>query len=169
MENEDYRIITLHDNKLKVYREGRIEREFVYKYGSKDKKYKKGDIKWIDIVALHKSTGYCVCYLFNESIRKQFRAHRIIAYTFLGLDIDNPTQIIDHIDRNKTNNNVVNLRIVTNQQNQFNTNSKGYTFAKNKYEARIFISGKKIYLGYYKTEICARLAYLTAKSHYHQF
>ena len=171
MENEDYRIITLYHEKLLVYRDGRIEREFVYKRGSRDKKYKKGDIKLNDIVRLNKSTGYMICYLYNESIRKVYYIHRIIAYTFLGLDIDNLTQVIDHIDRIKINNNLINLRIVTKQQNYWNKEAKGYWFNKrrNRYEAEIRVSGKKISLGRYKTEAAARYAYVVGKAHYHQF
>ena len=58
---------------------------------------------------------------------KVYKNHRIIAYAFLGLDINNPKQIIDHIDKNRQNNNVNNLRIVTSQENSFNTNAKGYS------------------------------------------
>ena len=169
---EDYRIVELHGNKLKVYRNGRIEKYFVFKKGSKDRKFKKGDIKLIEIGSLDKSSGYIRYSLFNESIKKDFKIHRIIAYAFLGLDIDNPTEVIDHIDRNKLNNNVVNLRIVTQQQNLCNkSNIKGYSFVKitNNYRTQITVHRKHIHLGYYKTEICARYAYLTAKSHYHQF
>ena len=173
MENEDYRIITLHDNKLKVYRDGRgIEKEHIYKFRTKGGKNKKGDIKWKNMKGgIRKNTGYMRICLSNESIKKDFSIHRIMGYTFLGLDIDNPKEIIDHIDRNKLNNNFTNLRIVTKQQNAFNTNSKGYCFEKrrNNYQAQICINGKNIHLGVYKTEACARYAYLTAKNHYHQF
>ena len=167
MENEDYRIITLHDNKLKVYRDGRIEKAFGYTSASMKKKYKEE----LFIKIGHNSRSYTKIVLSYKRCEKHYQAHRIIAYAFLGLDIDNPTQIIDHIDRNKTNNNVVNLRIVTKQQNAFNTKSKGYFWDKsrNKYQSRISVSGKNIYLGRYKTEACAKLAYLTAKAHYHQF
>ena len=153
MENEDYRIITLHENKLKVYRDGRIEKI--------DKKVK----------SIISTTGYYVINLFYTELGKKFKVHRIIAYAFLGLDIENPKEIVDHIDRNKLNNNVVNLRIVTKQQNAFNTNSKGYFWDKprNKWRSRISVSGKHVHLGRYKTEACARYAYLTAKNHYHQF
>ena len=156
MENEDYKIITLHDNKLKVYRDGRgIE--------------KKNNITKPYI----STTGYYVTSLYSKELKKcrTIKIHRIIAYTFLGLDIDNPKEVVDHIDRNKLNNNFTNLRIVTKQQNAFNTNSKGYCFEKrrNNYQAQICINGKNIHLGVYKTEACARYAYLTAKNHYHQF
>ena len=165
---EDYRIVNLHNNMLKVYRDGRIEKYFIYKYGSKDGKYKKGDKKLVEVGGLHKSTGY---YRF-ELNTKTYYIHRVMGYAYLGLDIDDKTQVIDHIDRNRTNNNLINLRIVTQQQNTFNmSNIKGYYWEKerNKYRAQIKLNGKTIFLGHFKTEICARLAYLTAKNHYHKY
>ena len=164
---EDYRFITLHDNKLKVFRNGIIQREFVYKYGSRDGIYKKGDIIWKLVKQTKNTVGYYVCRIN----KKNYLIHRIIAYTFLGLDIDNLTQVIDHIDRIKINNNLINLRIVTKQQNYWNKEAKGYWFNKrrNRYEAEIRVSGKKISLGRYKTEAAARYAYVVGKAHYHQF
>ena len=54
---------------------------------------------------------------------------------------------IDHIDRNKLNNNINNLRVVSNSQNQFNTIHKGYHFRKdrNRYEVQIGINGERKY------------------------
>ena len=51
--------------------------------------------------------------------------HRIIAKAFLGLDIDDGNIPIDHINRIKTDNRLVNLRLSTHQKNQFNTGAKG--------------------------------------------
>ena len=50
---------------------------------------------------------------FNQKL-----IHRLLAQEF----IDNPDnlQVIDHIDENKLNNNLDNLRWITQQQNQFN-------------------------------------------------
>ena len=75
-------------------------------------------------------------------------------FAFLELDIENPKQVIDHQDRDKSNNNVSNLRIVTQQQNLFNQNAKGYCWYKptNKWLAQIFVDGKKIYLGYFENK-----------------
>ena len=168
MENEDYRIVNLHNNMLKVYRDGRVEKEFIYKYGSKDGKYKKGDKKLVEVGGLHKSTGY---YRFELNTKKYY-IHRVMGYAYLGLDIDDKTEVIDHIDNNRINNNLINLRVTTMKGNAFNrSNTKGYTFRKyrNKYEVNICINGKTIFLGHFKTEICARYAYLTAKNHYHKY
>ena len=52
--------------------------------------------------------------------QKRISTHRLMGLAFLGLDIDNPKIQIDHKDRNKQNNQLSNLRIVSQQQNQFN-------------------------------------------------
>lgn len=62
---------------------------------------------------------------------KHYPLHRLVAYTFLG----NPSGIVDaevdHIDRNRENNNVLNLRWVSrtdNLSNRLYTKSKGLTY-----------------------------------------
>ena len=97
--------------------------------------------------------------------------HRIIAYTYLGLDLENQKQQIDHQDGNKLNNSLDNLRVVTHQQNQWNQNkAKGYYFnkASQKWKAQINLNNKNIYLGLFNTESEARVSYLTAKLIYHK-
>ena len=113
------------------------------------------------------SNGYYIVGLYKDGDRKFFAIHRLVAKTFLpdfkeSLDVD-------HIDRNKLNNNLLNLRMVTNQQNQFNKNARGFTWNKQakKFKAQIVINGKRIYLGLFDTEEKARQAYLTAKEKLH--
>ena len=158
MEDEDFKIVNLYNNELKVFRDGRIESYYTLGAGySNKKKLRKMHIE---------TNGYTSISLKDKRILN----HRIIGYTFLGLDIDNPKMYIDHIDRNRKNNNWLNLRIVTPQQNQFNySNVKGYRFHKKRYEARIQVNGKGIYLGRYKKEEDARQAYLDAKKIYHKY
>ncbi len=77
---------------------------------------------------------------------------------------------IDHIDGNRLNNRIDNLREVTNQQNSFNRhNTKGYYFNKrdNNFRAQIKLNNKNIYLGSFDTEKEARQAYLDVKNKYH--
>jgi hypothetical protein len=76
---------------------------------------------------------------------------------------------IDHINGIKDDNRICNLRAVTNQQNTFNTKSKGYHWDKNnnKWQAQIGINRKQIYLGRFEKEEDARAAYLEAKEKYH--
>ena len=55
---------------------------------------------------------------------KKYLHHRIIGYAFLGLDIEDTTSQIDHLNHIRYDNRVENLRIVTNEQNHFNLKIK---------------------------------------------
>lgn len=76
---------------------------------------------------------------------------------------------LDHIDRDKSNNVICNLRISNRTHQQFNRGAKGYYQYKRtgKWVARIQINYKTICLGTFNTEEEARQAYLQAKSKYH--
>jgi len=67
--------------------------------------------------------GYYRIGLSKDNKQKHFLIHRLIALNF----IPNPENltIIDHIDRNKTNNNIENLRWVTQSDNCKNREIKG--------------------------------------------
>lgn len=77
---------------------------------------------------------------------------------------------IDHINGNKSDNKIKNLRKVTHGQNQRNKPStKGFHFdAKDKkWGAAIYLNKKKVWLGYFDTQWQAREAYLRAKEKLH--
>jgi len=81
---------------------------------------------------------------------------------------------IDHINGDRLDNRIENLRLVTKHENEFNTRAKGYNYYKageksgNVWQASIGINNKRIYLGRYKTEEEARDAYLSAKAVHHK-
>lgn len=72
---------------------------------------------------------------------------------------------LDHINRNPHDNRIVNLRSSNRKEQQYNRNSKGYTYRKdvNKYLAQIQIGGKNKYLGYFNSEEEASKVYLMEK------
>jgi hypothetical protein len=76
---------------------------------------------------------------------------------------------LDHINRDKSDNRICNLRVVSRQENQWNITGKGYCWDKhaNKWKSYIKLNGKTINLGLFNTEDEARQSYLQAKEKYH--
>ena len=98
---------------------------------------------------------------------KRFRIHRLIYKAFHPeWDLDSPLYI-DHINRVKTDNRLENLRVVTNQQNQFNTiPKKGYCRYRNGFRANIQVNDKQL-TKQFATEDEARQWYLEQKAIHH--
>jgi len=111
------------------------------------------------------SEGYI--NLYNWSPRFSVLGHHFAYYMTYG---NVEFEMLDHINRDKTDNRICNLRLSNAQNNSLNTNPKGAYFNKqrNNWYSRICIKDKDIFLGYFKTEEEARQAYLSAKSIYHQ-
>lgn len=97
---------------------------------------------------------------------KSYRVHRLIWIMFNG-DIPNSI-FVDHIDRNKLNNKIENLRLATNQENNRNNSSNGFTWEPERevFRVGIGIDGKRKHIGRYDTIIDARAAYLRARRKY---
>jgi hypothetical protein len=122
--------------------------------------------QWRPVKNKPRSAGYF--YILIDG--KYYLVHRIIASCFLGLDIGNPNDVIDHRDGNPTNNCVANLRITTKQGNGWNQpRAKGYYWHKEsqKWQAQIRVNNNNIHLGYFDTEEAAHQAYLAAKLIHH--
>lgn len=140
---------------LRVYKDGKIERRL-----------KRAG--WREIPnKVNCDSGYNCIKMYDK---KSAKRHRIIkaAYT-PEFDIKNPKHVVDHINHDKIDNSLNNLRVVTQQGNQWNRRGKGYSFNKKsgKYQVNITINNKVTYIGSYKTKEEARDAYLLAKEKYH--
>jgi hypothetical protein len=118
-----------------------------------------------------KGNGYCQ---LGICCRNRL-LHRIVYYAHnqdWDIDYEPCDNPIDHIDRDRGNNHISNLRLGTpslNQQNRSNTKGYYWNKQKQKYKAYININDKVIHLGYFKTEEEARQAYLDAKKLYHKW
>ena len=135
-------------------------------------------VKRNKILKLLVNNGYKNIYLHINKQRKFFSVSRLVAKHFIP-NIENKEQV-DHIDRNKLNNHISNLRWATCSENLGNQLSrkgstskyKGVYFHKSrgKWMARIKVNGKRKYLGRFKYEKEAALAYnKAAKEIYGEF
>ena len=114
---------------------------------------------------LHKSG-----YSFVRINGKGYAIHRLVWTMFNG-DIPE-TKMVDHIDRNRSNNKIENLRLATRQENNRNNSANGFYWEpKSKtYRASIKINGKANHIGRYDTILDARAAYLQARRlHFGEF
>lgn len=110
--------------------------------------------------------GYKNVVLTKEKVRKSFRVHQLVAITFLGHKINGMKSIIDHIDDNKSNNHISNLRITDNRTNtnksKKNKKSKFrgvHQHTCRKWTSQIRIGNKREYLGLFGKEEEASEAY----------
>jgi len=132
-------------------------------------KYKMKTPRWNQIKVQTNEKGYKLISISP----KQYKLHRVNYFAHnQDWDIYNScikTNSVDHIDIDITNNNIVNLRVLTNQENCFNRNCKGYYWHKQtqKWCASIYVNYKRKHLGYFILEEDARQAYLEAKKIYH--
>lgn len=109
--------------------------------------------------------GYCTVRIDDML----YSAHRII-WAMVHGDIPEDMQV-DHINRTRSDNRLVNLRLATNAQNVCNgpmrsTNKSGFKGvifhrASGRWNARLTISGKTKSLGYYETPEEAHDAYVS--------
>lgn len=123
--------------------------------------------KWKPIKLCANSYGYCLVRFNGKLIRQ----HVIIWILSTGKDIPIGLQI-DHINGNKIDNRIENLRLVTNRGNSQNRKhhrggqlvGASYDKRNGKWQSRIYIN-KNIFIGYFDTEQEANQAYEIACKH----
>ena len=151
----EYRDIPGYDGKYKISRSG----EVLSIQGASLKKLKQ-DIN---------QHGYCIVKLSKDNQKRKERIHRLVYQSFVGKIPDG--MVIDHIDRNKLNNNADNLRLTTYSVNNINCDrvdkAKGFHKVKEKFKVTISVDGKSKSIGYFNTEEEASKAYNAAKQMYH--
>lgn len=95
--------------------------------------------------------------------RETVKCHRLVAQFCIPNDDPINKPWVDHINGDRRDNRVCNLRWVTKSVNQHNRkNAIGYTLHNGKYQVSICKDGYKQYIGRYDTEEEARAAYLNA-------
>ena len=141
--------------------------------------YKDGCLYWKNTIyksfqkagSVHKHRGHV--YVCID--KKKYLAHRVIWLMNTGLW---PDSFIDHIDGDRSNNLISNLRLATSSQNNRNvklrkdnkSGFKGVCFSKDKrkFVSKISIDGKQVFLGHFDTAELAYQAYCNASKKHHK-
>lgn len=145
--------------------------------------YKDGNLFWREgakygrhkdgkAIGCKNDKGYVIWQRYLNKKRSRYPLQNLVWAYFNG---EKPLDyIIDHVDGNRNNNKIENLRLATHQQNSFNSKArggssqyKGVSFNKRlkKYQAYIHKNEKRKHIGYFDKEKEAALAYnFTAKT-----
>jgi hypothetical protein len=116
------------------------------------------------------SSGYFVIGMRLNNIPKIRRVHQLVAESFLNHKRCGLKLVVNHIDFNKTNNNINNLEIVTQRENSNQKHLKStskyigvsWSESRNKWVALIYLNGKHKNLGRFINELDASEAYQKA-------
>lgn len=111
--------------------------------------------------------GYLYVNLTTKSVIKTFSVHQLVAICFLEHKPSRYNLVVDHINNNTLDNDIRNLQIITNRENS-SKNRKGgsskyvgvsWSNSNKKWLSMIYLNGETVYLGYFKDEYQAHLAY----------
>jgi hypothetical protein len=104
---------------------------------------------------------------------KTVKVHHLVAETFKGHIRCGHNIVVDHIDNNPQNNRIDNLQLISHRKNCSKDKSaktsylSGVSLSKsNKYRSQVCLNSKVYYLGEYKTEQDAHIAYIDALYEY---
>ncbi len=115
-------------NEVNFYPIPNIEKYYISKCGKVLSTKRKNPIILKSTIA---PNGYEIIKMYYNKKHNFKTVHRLVAKTFLP-DFDEELQV-DHIDNNKLNNDLSNLRMVTGSDNERNVlSAEGYTYEKNK-------------------------------------
>lgn len=113
--------------------------------------------------------GYYVVTLVKNTGKKNVLVHSLVATVFIDRNYTSKGLVVNHIDGNKTDNNIDNIEVVTVRENStvcyrkdkktFASKFVGVSKSGSRWMARMHIDGKSVYLGTFDCEKEAGEAY----------
>lgn len=115
------------------------------------------------------SHGYYTVKLYKDGASKTHGLHVVVAISFLNHVPSGVSRVVDHIDNDKSNNNLSNIQVISQRENlskDKKDKTSKYTGVylnkqgnRNRWKSVIQNNNKKIFLGYYDCETSAHIAY----------
>jgi len=111
---------------------------------------------------------------FARNVKTQILKHRLVYFAFNSdfniFKKSRKNNIIIHIDNNKFNNRIENLKLVSQREVCYRRNSKGFSFNNNAgmWQAQITYNGRQHHIGLFHTKEQAHDAYLEEKNIHHK-
>jgi len=170
---EEWRDIPNYEGYYQASDKGRVrslDRTVVFRNGRE--KFYKGKI----IKGSLNEDGYRQTTLSGDGICRNFKFSQLVAMAFLGHEPNGHELVVDHINGDKSDDRVENLRIVSHRANTticFRSNEESFSSQyvgvhwnkkSSKWKAQIEHEGVSLHLGLYNTEIEAFNAYHLALS-----
>ena len=127
-----------------------------------------------DLKASLNNYGYKRVGLWKDNKSKHFCLHSLVAIAFLNHIPNGKNDIVvDHINEIKTDNKLVNLRLIDNRENvsRKKRGSSKYTgvhwhIKNKKWHSNIYLDGKRLFLGSFDSEIEAHKKYVETLKNY---
>jgi hypothetical protein len=109
--------------------------------------------------------GYLKVQLRDRGRKSSIEVNRLMALTFIDKNYIDKGLVCDHINRDRSDNYLNNLRVVTQRANSSNTNRSNelmgaYHRSNGKWQSSITVNGKQIYLGTFDCREEAHLSYM---------
>lgn len=118
--------------------------------------------------------GYLQVTIKLNGVKTTFATHQLVYHSFVG-KYNSKIFNIDHIDNEKTNNNLSNLQILSARQNSAKRSLQlkktsaftgvSWSRERRKWQSHIRVNGKSTSLGRYDSEKDAAIAYMLADYH----
>jgi hypothetical protein len=113
-----------------------FENEYCVSNNGRIKSLPKKTRKGIRDIKINYTQGYAYVHLCKDKNVTKYRVHRLVALAFISNPLNLPQ--VNHIDKNRSNNQMDNLEWVTAQRNIEHSIAKSWEFIKNGEPIEIF-------------------------------